>query len=242
MAPFRIVEIFDSIQGEGIFIGCPTTFIRLYGCNLRCRWCDTKYAFEEKPKTGILLDRLENYLKWQHVCITGGEPLVSPRLDRLIKAIPDYHFTSIETNGTLWPKEELLRWVDFWTVSPKLGSSGMEPKPKILKKFIDYLPEDCLQFKFVILDNRDLRETHQLIHHLGLNKTDIPIVLQPESSRFNTFPKKLTRMNAGFHRGDYLDELRNLTEKVLQSEDWQGLNVRVLPQLHKCLWGRIRGR
>jgi 7-carboxy-7-deazaguanine synthase len=98
-----VCEIFTSIQGESSFAGLPCTFIRLTGCNLRCTYCDTKYAYEEGveytltdlvKEVSMRADRL--------VEVTGGEPLLQAETMELVKRLADEGFdTLLETNGTL---------------------------------------------------------------------------------------------------------------------------------------------
>ena len=75
----KLSEIFFSIQGEGVLIGTPTVFIRLYGCNLRCDWCDSMYAVEGNEYNvrtiGSVMKEAEIY-NCDNICITGGEPLL----------------------------------------------------------------------------------------------------------------------------------------------------------------------
>ena len=75
----KLSEIFFSIQGEGVLIGTPTVFIRLYGCNLRCDWCDSMYAVEGNEYNvrtiGSVMKEAEIY-SCDNICITGGEPLL----------------------------------------------------------------------------------------------------------------------------------------------------------------------
>lgn len=126
-------EIFPSIQGEGLRQGEPAVFIRLAGCNLRCPFCDTKYARRggEDMAVGEILEivrlfRDEFPARW--VCLTGGEPLaqnIGPLVRRL-KA--DGLRVQIETNGTFAPRAP----ADWYTVSPK--PPGYEFHPLFLKK------------------------------------------------------------------------------------------------------------
>ncbi len=99
----KISEIFYSLQGEGVLIGEPTTFIRTIGCNLDCSWCDTKYAREGGVEMSLdeILDEVSGYGA-PFVCITGGEPLLQPEVYKLIEALleDEYHIT-IETNGSV---------------------------------------------------------------------------------------------------------------------------------------------
>ena len=96
----KINEIFYSLQGEGADVGLPTIFIRLTGCNLRCKYCDTEYAFYEgeEMEEEEIIGKISRW-KCKRVCITGGEPLlqdISKLIDLLMKK--NYE-VSIETNG-----------------------------------------------------------------------------------------------------------------------------------------------
>jgi len=98
----KINEIFYSLQGEGTQIGLPTVFIRTSGCNLRCDWCDTKYAWDggEEYTTQEILAEISNH-PVKRVCITGGEPLIQDDLLDLIDKLVQISEISIETNGSL---------------------------------------------------------------------------------------------------------------------------------------------
>jgi organic radical activating enzyme len=117
---YPVHEIFDSIQGEGVWTGIPATFIRLQGCNLRCPWCDTKDTWSGASKDMTPSDILSK-IHFEHVIITGGEPLLhdlTDLLERLDTANKKIH---IETNGTQPWKESYP--TDAWiTVSPKMES------------------------------------------------------------------------------------------------------------------------
>jgi 7-carboxy-7-deazaguanine synthase len=80
----RVTEIFQSIQGEGTRAGRPCAFVRFTGCDLRCTWCDSAYAFHggvERSRASILEEL--NAMRLRHVCLTGGEPLLQPDLPEL---------------------------------------------------------------------------------------------------------------------------------------------------------------
>ena len=87
---FKVNEIFFSIQGESMFMGKPTIFLRFTGCPFDCSYCDTTYAFTEGTKMSIdeILNSIVNY-KTRYVCITGGEPLVQPHLHDLTNILLD---------------------------------------------------------------------------------------------------------------------------------------------------------
>src|SRR5688572_3950872 len=97
----RINEIFHSIQGESTWAGCPCVFVRLTGCHLRCRYCDTEYAFREGTTrtVGDVVEEVAGY-RCQLVEITGGEPLLQHRVHELIGQLCDLGKTVlVETSG-----------------------------------------------------------------------------------------------------------------------------------------------
>lgn len=117
----RLIEIFDSIQGEGPAMGRPATFVRLAGCNLRCQGCDT----DLKPSFDLSLPELAERVVGRRVVITGGEPTMqmaelSEFIGILHKSGKEIH---IETNGTNPLSEEILDLIFCAVVSPKRGSN-----------------------------------------------------------------------------------------------------------------------
>ncbi len=133
MNKININELFYSIQGEGKTVGQPRLFIRLSGCNYRCRFCDSKYHQKINYKNDSLIEdstifslkeikTIPIFDKW---CITGGEPLIQQ--DAIIKMIKKYQpkWVEIETNGSISPKKELLKLVDLWNISPKAPESQL---------------------------------------------------------------------------------------------------------------------
>jgi len=119
----RIAEIFQSIQGEGRLTGTPSVFIRTSGCNLRCWYCDTRYAsWEPEGDYFSVAEIVEKVLRWStpHVVITGGEPMIFEEMQELTEELhgKQRHIT-IETAGTI--VRELP--CDLWSISPKLSNS-----------------------------------------------------------------------------------------------------------------------
>ena len=114
----QINEIFYSIEGEGLRVGQPTTFVRLARCNLRCAFCDTEFdSYVEMGLEEIANEVQRHPATW--VCFTGGEPLgqnIAPLARRLVKA---GHRLHIETNGVVAPDPHLFDLIEHWTVSPK---------------------------------------------------------------------------------------------------------------------------
>jgi 7-carboxy-7-deazaguanine synthase len=96
-------EIFYSIQGESTFAGRPCVFVRLAGCNLRCSYCDTTYAFYEGTRLGLeeILGKVRDF-PCRLVEVTGGEPLLQPNVLPLLSALCDLQYTVLlETSGAL---------------------------------------------------------------------------------------------------------------------------------------------
>jgi 7-carboxy-7-deazaguanine synthase len=224
-ATVSVNETFLSIQGEGALIGAPTLFIRLDGCPLRCAWCDTPYALEGNAGTPTAVDALARRAQGcRCVVITGGEPLAQD-IKPLVQALGGLHIT-VETSGTIFAD---LPEVALFSISPKLGSSGYQPKLIVLRKFFARAP-NRVQLKFVVAEQRDLDEALALLDSLAdAMSSDTPVILQPESG-------------AAGKDANYLDFLRRLTETVLAHYGWSRYNVRVLPQLHYLLWGGAPGR
>ena len=114
----QVNEIFYSIEGEGLRVGQPTTFVRLARCNLRCHFCDTEFdRFTEMDLDEIAAEVAHHPAQW--VCFTGGEPLgqnLASLADKLKTAGYKLH---IETNGVVAPDPTLFPLIDHWTVSPK---------------------------------------------------------------------------------------------------------------------------
>jgi len=218
----KVVEIFGSIQGEGLLIGCPTVFIRFSGCNLRCRWCDTSYAFKEGKEMAVSAIfgsvLLTSNCKW--VCLTGGEPLLQDKrqLELLLQAFRGVgKKITVETNGTIKPPEYLLENVDLWSVSPKLTNSGMKDKLNIeaLRMFAG---AQAAQFKFVIERLEDVNEAFQTMDANNIHGT---VILQPQ----------------GY--GDFMSTLRKIAEYV--KANYSHRDVRILPQLHILMYGHRKG-
>jgi len=206
-----INEMFLSVQGEGRTMGLPTVFVRLSGCNLDCRWCDTRYAEEggsemtlEEVMAGI------NGYRIRHVCLTGGEPLWHNEAPELIsRLLEERKHVTLETNGSLsiagLPEHpELLISMDY-----KCPSSGMEAR-MLLDNLKRLRPKD--QLKFVVADKDDLERAEEVLRKHG---PDCPAIFTPVGG--------LT--------------LAPVVDFVLKRK----LEVRVLPQLHKLIWGERRG-
>lgn len=151
-------EIFYSLQGEGTRCGIPAVFLRLAGCNLACKWCDTKHSWGNGMLCSV--HDVAAYIRdfnCDSLVITGGEPLLQQAaLARLLKHLPESMHVEVETNGTICPTPELEQRINQWNISPKLNHSGNPRekayKPEALAHFAT-LPQAW--FKFVVQSEED---------------------------------------------------------------------------------------
>lgn len=198
----QVIEIFSSIQGEGPLLGKEALFIRFAGCNNKCSWCDSKYTFNIHKAVAFTPAVLAEKIRFSScpmVVFTGGEPLLQDHkeLINICREIEDYKTIAIETNGTILPSKELLRSIDYWSVSPKLSSSGNAPFPQA--KFDAWLDIGYIQFKFVIKNKQDMQEVGEFL----TGKTDSVLslcdwVIQPEASVAKEVYKNLPKWTKQF--------------------------------------------
>lgn len=241
----NVMEIFEAFQGEGTRIGQACTFVRLFGCNLRCNWCDTAYSINhsewkrdnvgsgrsaESPYTVYSPERLlhviEN-LRWKHVVITGGEPLIhQAQLEGLLhRLIAKGTSVTIETNCTIWPKWKAHAIGSvFWSLSPKMLSAGGGARIDV--EVLHAFSRTNCQFKLVIADEGDLIQAQELVGKFTRLRT--PIILQPVTLPTDSAIQLLSK-------------LRALQQGVAKNVAfWSKRDVRVLPQLHVLVHGHER--
>ena len=171
MIKIKVSEIFTSFQGEGPYIGTPATFLRLYGCNLNCEWCDTDISTYEMLSVDDVAEILMTQMEFNNInllVITGGEPtLQMEEIKRLIKELPEDIKIQLETNGSIF---EYIPEIEY-VISPK------EDKEKVFENYYKY---DNVFFKFVITCEEDIDEVISIKNKYGYDKT---IWLQGEFSR-----------------------------------------------------------
>ncbi len=170
----KINEIFYSLQGEGSDAGLPTIFIRFTGCNLRCNYCDTRYAFYE-GKYMTIDEIMESVKKWscKRVCITGGEPLLQKNVYALIdELLREGYEVSIETNGSI-SIMKLSKMNVKIKMDIKLPSSGMHDK--MLFGNISLL-RGSDELKFIIWNKQDYEYAKDIIARY---KPRCQIIMQP---------------------------------------------------------------
>lgn len=160
----RVVEIFKSIEGEGKRAGLPCTFIRLYGCDLDCSYCDTDYGRKGGNYTEYTIDEILDRVKElgvNAVTITGGEPLIHKDVYDLVESLTDENYwINIETNGANKLKIFPSFYPVFYTMDMKCPSSGMTGF--MLKENLSFLGvQDVL--KFVVGSEEDLQFAKKII-------------------------------------------------------------------------------
>ncbi len=203
----KVTEIFTSIQGESTFCGLPCTFIRMTGCNLRCKYCDTPYALEGGEE--LDLDQIMDKVRESGISLvelTGGEPLLQEECYLLINLLLEEGYTVLlETNGSLTLKKldsRVMKIVDI-----KCPGSGMSEKMDFSN--VNYLTGKD-EVKFVISDKGDFDWAKGIIDTYGLIEK-CKVLISPVLSRL---------------------EAKDVAGWILEER----LPVRLQLQLHKVIW------
>lgn len=151
----KINEIFYSLEGEGQWQGYPTIFIRLSGCNLKCKWCDTAHEKFEEMKTDQILRKVMNFPS-KRVKITGGEPLIQElELEPLIDTLKqEGYIIALETNGTIF-NHNIFNKVDLICMDIKTPSSYEKSSFNVFDITANK-HNNKTEFKMVISDSHDL--------------------------------------------------------------------------------------
>ena len=213
VATLRVTEVFLSLQGETSRAGLPTVFVRLTGCPLRCRWCDTPYSFQggETVTLTDLLRRIADY-GVKTVCVTGGEPLAQKNCPALLTALCDAGYSvSLETSGALdisGVDPRVSRIVDL-----KPPGSGEDARNR-WENLAHLTPHD--EIKFVLADRADYEWARELLRDERLDRI-CSVLFSPVQGELPP---------------------AQLAEWVLADR----LPVRMQVQLHKILWGNAPGR
>ncbi len=232
--PVHLTEVFQSVQGEGVHVGLPTTFVRFTGCSLRCSWCDTTYSFSggERTTVGAVLARVRASSPVKRVCVTGGEPLdqTTACLALMRALLDDGYEVVLETSGALpvaaadaLPHRERL----ILSVDVKCPASNMHGRNDLGNLAVLRAHD---QLKFVLADRRDYDFAARVLaeHASALRVRNV--LFQPMWPSPN--PVTATAVV-----GEPAT-LRHVAEWVLAD----GLDVRVGTQLHKVIWGFEKGR
>jgi 7-carboxy-7-deazaguanine synthase len=204
----RVTEIFFSIQGEGSRAGRPCVFVRFTGCDLRCLWCDSAYAFHggaERTREEILAEVARHPCRF--VLLTGGEPLLQRDLPALARDLLDRGYeVAVETHGQLplgaLPAEAVK------VVDVKTPGSGEQARDL---SYLDLLsPRD--EVKFVVDSEADWRWSLEVIRRHGLEGR-VAVLVSPVHGKVDP---------------------RDLARWILDA----GVEARLNLQLHKIVWGQ----
>ena len=199
-----IVEIFTSKQGEGLWTGVESTFVRVGGCLLRCRYCDTPYAFGESGEgTEYCVDEILEIVRkhgQRHVVLTGGEPMLYAELLPLTERLKaSGHLMTIETAGTL----DLPVQCDLMSISPKLSNStpyGLKDAAKIARHEANRNRPEVVrnligrysyQLKFVVDTENDLAEIEEYLKQFPDVLKD-RVLLMPQGTDPEVLREKMT--------------------------------------------------
>ncbi len=209
----RITEIFYSLQGETCTVGLPTVFVRLTGCPLRCRYCDTEYAFSggQWMDFPAILSTIKDY-RTPYITVTGGEPLAQPEcLPLLVQLCDDGYQVSLETSGAM-PLEEVDPRVK------KIMDIKTPDSAEVERNRWENL--DCIsdkdQIKFVICSEQDYLWSKQQLESKSLHSM-CEVLFSPSHEQLNP---------------------TQLADWILRDQ----LPVRFQMQLHKVLWGNQPGK
>lgn len=203
----KINEIFYSIQGETTYVGCPTVFVRLTACNLRCTYCDTKYSYFEGENRELdhILAEIDSH-KAPNVCITGGEPLLQKEVHTLMKTLCDKgYLVSLETSGSKSIKDVDPRVKIILDVkTPDSGAADSFLMENLIHSVAS------TEYKFVVCSEKDFIWSEEF------------------SRQHNLFEKFVVLYSPSFGQ---VSE-RWLAESILQNNS----SARLQLQLHKYIW------
>jgi 7-carboxy-7-deazaguanine synthase len=228
MALTRIANIFATVQGEGMFLGAPSVFVRTSGCNLRCAWCDTPWASWE-PEGGKMsvAEIVGKCLAtgMPHVVITGGEPMICKALPEIVRKLDEAgRIVTVETAGTVYNGEVRPH---LWSLSPKMANSipshATHPKASRIhsrnnvfrRAFLD--DYTLHQVKFVVEEPDDMPEILEFVEGHEIDKECVYLM-----------PQGVTR-----------EELEITTPIAIELAKLHGF--RVTPRFHVMVYGNKRG-
>jgi 7-carboxy-7-deazaguanine synthase len=215
----RIAELFHSLQGEGQSTGVPAHFLRLQGCDVGCRWCDSKYTWDPQGGRALEIDAAFAELRAlgpaELIVVTGGEPLAQPGVDALLaSAVKTWPRVEVETSGLKAPP--LIHERLHYNVSPKLPSAT----PRWQETWAHaaaFTADPRAVFKLVVGDDPDEADALRLLEQHALPRP-----------RTMLMPEGLTDA-----------ALRERAARLAETCKREGL--RLSPRLHVWLWGARRG-
>lgn len=213
----KIVEIFQSIQGEAVYVGAPQVFVRFAGCDLSCAYCDTIVDVYEEYNVQTVVQKVLSFKHKSHsIAMTGGEPLLqADAFNAIAKALKhEGQKIFLETSGILYREYEQVKdTVDIVSMDIKLPSStGMPEMWESHKMFLRAAAGKDLFVKVVVASDSPFEEMEQAARIVAAQDRDIPFIIQP------------------------ISEQKHDLEKLMQYSDIACAhlnNVRVIGQMHK---------
>lgn len=238
----NVYNDFISIQGEGKYTGRLSYFVRFFGCNLFCKWCDSAYANDiDNQEYTYNLNLYSEILKnknIKHIVFTGGEPLLKRQelVDYTNFLINKGYYVTIETNGSIFYSDFINSKRLLFSISPKLENSlpvsGMERK--IHKKIINLIPErvygyikrypDNYILKFVVSTEKDMKDIKNFIREVN-----------SYNEHYNVDNNKIYLMPLGANK----NQLKKNKEFVVKQCLKNGYNYS--PRLQIDIWNTRRG-
>jgi len=215
----RISEVFESIQGEGVYLGERQLFVRFFGCNLKCGFCDTPASYYKEYEPSELFEELKRYRNRIHsISFTGGEPLLQKDfLKETLKLTNKTGYRSyLETNGTL-PDElqEVIDYIDIVSMDVKLPTStGQGGFWDQHARFLEIASKKEVILKIVICKSTQEEDFREAVKLIKKNNRFTALVLQPNS----------------FDCDEVMDNKLEEFKSICVQED---LVTCVIPQMHK---------
>jgi organic radical activating enzyme len=222
---FQVNTIYSAIEGEGVHIGRPTIFLRLQGCSVKCKWCDSKETWNPTLGQKYKLEDLVHEVSKEsmssgvmRISITGGSPLQQDNLDKLVQWLKNGDLeVNIETSGQEFDKST-LDLVDTISCDFKPKSSGVTQNEYLLEEYVSEYAHK-LQIKAVVSCKEDLADymrfiNSELIRHYEFKN----YVVTPAWEKEKLLDKEL---------------IKYIQDEISKS----GLPIRMICQQHKFLWG-----
>lgn len=241
----ELIELFSSVQGEGVLIGCRQVFIRLMGCNLSCDYCDTNIGVDmttcrleltpgrldfqelanpvEMARVVALLKRWERgWPKVHHsISLTGGEPLLHvDLLHRWLPQLREILPVHLETNGVLHlALSRIIHELDFISMDIKLpSSSGETGLWDHHRSFLEIAAETEVSVKIVVNSSTEHWEIQRAAEMIAAVAKDVPLIIQPETAE--NLSIKISSLG--------LLELQEIAANIIN-------DVRIIPQTHRFI-------
>ena len=221
MVKGKIAEVFKSIQGEGLYLGEKQVFVRFFGCNLDCKFCDTKLTHFSEYGAEELFEEIKTYANPIHsISFTGGEPLLQKDfLKEVLRLSHQHGFKNyLDTNGTLANElEEVIDYLDIVAMDLKLPSStGLDHFWDAHRRFLKIASRKEVFLKAVICESTEKKDLAEALKLIKETNRYAALVLQPDS-------------NAGHNR---------INEKLEGFRDFSidsGVTTCIIPQMHKMV-------